>query len=211
MFKPQQTYDSEGTTDFSCSFMERSGTSRKKTQWMLRFTQGFISIYSSFTGMNISLNFPTKEHWVYSDRESEFKSGATVRGAEIKTSLFQMEVDVREYLDPDDPAFDPEFDEEGENSGHLDLYINDQHITMIIPYRVALGIITVASGSTDLEGAIHVRKHKPSFEPTALNRTRKQTMMTELQTMPEMPAFPGGINYQRAKTNFTRKRNSNKE
>lgn len=211
MFRPKQVYDAEGTTDVSCSFLERVWPLRKKTQWMLRFTHGFISIYSPYTGLNISLNFPKDEHWVYSDRESEFRSGATVRGAEIKTSLFRMEVDVREYLDPNDPAFDPEYDEEGEHSGHLDLFVNDQHITVNIPYRVALGIIQIASGSTDLEGAMYVRKHKPSFEPTQVNRTRKATMMTELKTLPEMDSFPGGINYQKAKAkakaNCTRRKN----
>jgi hypothetical protein len=205
MYRPKQTYDAEGTTDFSCSFLERVLPLRKKTQWMLRFTQGFISIYSPYTGLNIALNFPAKEHWVYTDRESEFRSGATVRGAEIKTSLFTLWADVREYLDPEDPAFDPEYDEEGENSGHLDLDINGQHITVDLPYRVALGIITLAAGSTDLEGAMHVRKHKPSFEPTQLNRTRKATMMTELTTLPEMGSFPGGIEYQQVKANFTRR------
>ena len=204
MYIPKQTYDADGTTDFSCSFMERTGTSRRKTQWMIRFTQGFISIHSVQTGLDIRLNFPEKEHWVYEEREAEFRSGAVTRGAELKTSLFTLWADVREYMDPNDPAFDPEYDEEGESTGHLDLMINDQHITLEIPYRVALGLLTLISGSTDLEGAILVRKHKPSFAPTNANKTRKTAMLTELKTLPEFGTFPGGKNYQNAKANFSR-------
>jgi hypothetical protein len=74
-----------------------------------------------------------------------------MRGAEIKTDTFTLIVDVAEY------------DEEGEPQGFLEIHTNNsniQYISLDIPYRVAAGIIKFASGSTDLEGAIHVQKNK---------------------------------------------------
>ena len=38
--------------------------------------------------------------------------------------------------------------------------------------------------------------------PTEANKTRKNTLMKEIPTLPEMGAFPGGINYQQAKERF---------
>lgn len=175
-----QIFDSDGTIDYSCSFLEKTPNSRSKRrhQWLLRFSQGFMSIYSPFTGLNVSLNFSPDDHWVYSLRESEYKCGAISRGAEIRHTKFVLVVDVREYLTPDDPEFDPEYDEEGINAGYLDLMFeeNELQVCCEIPYLVALGIITIASGSTDIEGAFNIRKIRaisnhpviPGGEPDAL-------------------------------------------
>lgn len=38
--------------------------------------------------------------------------------------------------------------------------------------------------------------------PTEANKTRKNTVMKEIPMLPEMGAFPGGINYQQAKERF---------
>jgi hypothetical protein len=54
--------------------------------------------------------------------------------------------------------------------------------------------------------------------PTEANKTRKRTLLQELPLLPEMGAFPGGINYQEAKERFlhktaktkSRKRNRNR-
>jgi len=159
-----QYYDEDKTIDYSCSFIEPSKYKKsKKNQWMLRFTQGFISIYSPDTHINIYLNFPAEEHWIYTEIESHYRSGAIISGAEIKTKAFTLEIFVTEYVSEDDPAFDPEYDIGGEPEGFFRMYVNnpDQpQISFDIPYRVATGIIKLASGSTELDGAIHVQKNK---------------------------------------------------
>ena len=162
-----QYYDADKTTDFSCSFLEPSKYKKsKKNQWQLRFTQGFISIYSPDTRINIYLNFPAEEHWIYTEIESHYRSGAIISGAEIKTKAFTLEIFIKEYVSEDDPGFDPEFDSQYANSepeGFFRMYVNNPdkpEISFDLPYRVAAGIIKLASGSTDLEGAIHVQKHK---------------------------------------------------
>lgn len=154
----KQLYDAEGTTHYHCSMIVKEGISSQ--QWMLQFAQGYISIYSPSTGLHIRLNYLREEHWTYEYNEPMWRDGAIQRGAILKTSAFTLQADVREYMDPNDPEFDPEIDEQGENQGYLELYSNSITTSIHVPYKVALGIMKFASGSTDLDGARNVIKYK---------------------------------------------------
>jgi hypothetical protein len=79
-------------------------------------------------------------------------------GAEIKTKDFTLTVDVRTYKDSDDPEFDPEMDMEGENEGYLELDTKIGHVSIMIPYALALILIKFMGGSTALKGICGVHK-----------------------------------------------------
>ncbi len=149
----KQAYDKEGTTSFHFTFTDKYGLQKKDyKEWYVLFDQGFISIGEDSSNTRIKVKFPKEDHWVYEDREAEWRNGATSKGAEIKTKDFTLTVDVREYKDSDDPEFDPENDEEGENEGWLVLDTKVGHITMMIPYKLALNLMKFMAGSTtDLE------------------------------------------------------------
>jgi len=158
MATQKQVYDAEGTTHYHCSMIVKEGNSSQ--QWMLQFAQGYISIYSASTGLHIRLNYPREEHWTYEYEYPAYRDGAIQRGAILKTSNFTLQADVREYLDPKDPDFDPENDDTGDPQGYLTLSSNNMTNSMHIPYKVALAIMKFASGSTDLDGARNVIKYK---------------------------------------------------
>ena len=149
----KQVYDKEGTTNFQCTFIDKSGLRKKnRPEWHMFFTQGFISIQNYSNQTRIKVNFPEEDHWVYEERETAPRDGSYFRGAEIKTKDFTLTADVREYLDAEDPEFDPEYDEEGENEGYLELDTKIGYISISIPYKLALNLIKFMAGSTDLEG-----------------------------------------------------------
>ena len=130
-----QVFDTQGTTSFQFTFVDKSAIKKRNwKEWNVFFSQGFISIHDYSKETRIKVNFPAEDHWTYEERESEFRSGGITRGAEIKNAHFTFTVDVREYIDSDDPAFDPECDEEGENEGWLELETQIGHITIMIPY-----------------------------------------------------------------------------
>ena len=151
----KQIYDKEGTTHFQYTFKVK-----RKTEWHVFFAQGFISISDVFGITKIKINFPEEDHWVYEERETTPSNGGYCRGAEIKTKDFTLTVDVREYLDYDDPDFNSEFDEAGSPEGYLELDTKIGITTISIPYKFALSIIKFMSGSTDLEGVCGVIKLK---------------------------------------------------
>jgi hypothetical protein len=157
----KQVYDKDGTTNFQFTFIDKSSLKKKnRPEWHVFFTQGFISIHDCSKDTRIRVNFPEMDHWVYTEREAEFSCGAICTGAEIKTKDFTLTIDVREYKDSDDPEFDTECDEEGENMGYLDLDTKIGRINMTIPYKLALNLMKFMAGSTDLVDICGVHKSK---------------------------------------------------
>ena len=147
----KQLYDKEGTTNFQFTFVDKTPLKKRNyKEWHVFFTQGFISIQDYSTQSRIKVNFPEEDHWVYEERESSSSSGSFCKGAEIKTKDFTLTVDVREYMDPEDAEFDPEYHEEGSPEGYLELNTKISHITISIPYKLALNLIKFMAGSTDM-------------------------------------------------------------
>jgi len=151
----KQTYDKEGTTNFQYTFKVK-----RKTEWHVFFTQGFISIRDVFGITKIKINFPEEDHWTCLEIDSNPNNGGYSRGTEIKTKDFTLTITVREYLDFDDPDCNSEFDEVGIPEGYLELDTKIGHTTISIPYKLALSIMKFMSGSTDLEGVCGLLKLK---------------------------------------------------
>ena len=157
----KQLYDNYGTTNFQFTFIDkRELRKRHHQEWNVFFTQGFISIHNVSKNTRIRVNFPEEDHWVHEKRESEWRDGGICRGAEIKTNHFTLTADVREYIDSDNPEFDPDYHTEGENEGYLELVSKNSTINMEIPYKLATNLIKFMGGSTDLDGVRGVLKFK---------------------------------------------------
>jgi len=152
----KQTYDKEGTTNFQYTFKEK-----KNKEWLVFFTQGFISISDVFGITRIKINFPEEDHWVYEKIESTIKYGSFCNCSEIKTKDFKLSVHTREhYIDPDDPEYTSEYEDVGKPEGYLELETKIGYTIISIPYKLALSIMKFMSGSTDLEGVCGVIKLK---------------------------------------------------
>jgi hypothetical protein len=148
----KQVYDKEGTTSFQFTFIDKSLAQRKGyKEWHVFFSQGFISISDYSTDTRIKISFPEEDHWVYQEREVEWRGDGLCRGSEIKTCDFNLRVDVREYDDSD---------EEGMADGFLELNTKIGYISILIPYKLALILMKFMAGSTDLEGIYGVHKSK---------------------------------------------------
>jgi len=158
----KQVYDKEGTTNFQFTFVDKTPLKKRNyKEWHVFFTQGFISINDHSGQTHLKVNYPEEDHWVYEERDVTCNSGSFCRGAEIKTKDFTLIVDVREYLEPDDPDFDPEYNEEGSPEGYLELNTKISHITISIPYKLALNLMKFMAGSTTkLDGICGVIKSK---------------------------------------------------
>lgn len=152
----KQVYDAEGTTHFS--FTLKVVENGKTKQWMLHFSQGFMSIFCPSTGLHFRMTFPYEEHWQYEYTQGVLRHGAVERGAIMRTSKFVLKADVREYIDPYDISPHDEDNIPGEHEGHLDLRSDSMAISVEIPYKVALAIMIFASGSTDIPEARYVTK-----------------------------------------------------
>jgi len=156
----KQVYDKEGTTSFQFTFIDKSGLRKKnRPEWHVFFAQGFISIQNYSNQTRIKVTFPEEDHWIYEEREAGWNNGGLCRGAEIKTKDFTLTADVREHQDSDDPDFSPH-DVGGDNEGYLDLDTKIGHISISIPYKLALNLIKFMAGSTDLEGICGIHKSK---------------------------------------------------
>jgi len=153
-----QYYDDHGTTRVQYTFIERNVRGKKKGEWCVLFTQGHIKISDVFGITNLRVNFPETDHWTYTEREASVRSGAIEHGAEIKTKDFTLTVDVRTYLTPDDPEFDPDYHESGSPEGFLVLETAVSNVTLSIPYGLATSLITFMSGSTALTGVVGLMK-----------------------------------------------------
>jgi hypothetical protein len=150
-----QTYDQKGTTRVQYTFIERG---KKKREWCVLFTQGHIKISDVFGTTNLRVNFPETDHWAYEDREPSVRNGAIEHGAQIKTKHFTLIVDLRTYLTPDDPEFDPDYHEAGVPEGFIVLETTVSNLTLSIPYGLATSLITLMSGSTALAGVVGLMK-----------------------------------------------------
>lgn len=153
----KQVFDKEGTTNFQYTFIENI-SKKKKEEWSVFFTQGFIGIMNVYNITSIKINFPEEDHWTYEEREVTLTEGCFERGGLIKNNHFTLTVDVREYMDKDNDDFDPEYHEIGEPEGYIVVESKTINLTLCIPYKLALSIIKFISGSTDLEDVVGVIK-----------------------------------------------------
>jgi len=153
-----QHYDDHGTTRVQYTFIERNMRGKKKGEWCVLFTQGHIKISDVFGITNLRVNFPETDHWTYTEREASVRDGAIEHGAEIKTKDFTLIVDVRTYLEPDDPEFDSDYHQSGSPEGFIVLETAVSKLTFSIPYGLACSLITFMSGSTALTGVVGLMK-----------------------------------------------------
>jgi hypothetical protein len=144
----KQVYDKDGTTFYYCAIFSTEGGGLH--QWLLKFDQGLISIYSTASDLNIALTYPMEEHWVYEEIKPYESDGTRIRGAKFKTNSFTLSIDVSEFAKSTGP--------QEHSQGNLELESGGISVTARIPYNIALNIIKFASGSTDLDGTAYVIK-----------------------------------------------------
>ena len=147
-----QVYDKNGTTSFQFTFED------KCAEWCVFFTQGFISIQDYSTDTRIRVNFPEEDHWTHEEYEPEIRNGGYSRTAEIKNKHFTLRVDACKYKSVEDGDFDPEYDQDGEDEGCLELDTKIGITNMKIPCKLAFILIKFMAGSTDLKGICGVFK-----------------------------------------------------
>jgi hypothetical protein len=150
-----QIYDKEGTTNFQYTYVEKIGK-KIKEEWNVFFTQGFISISNVYNITKIKVNFPEDDHWIYEEREETSTEGCFERGGEIKNNHFTLKVDVREYMDINNPVFNPDYHETGDPEGYIVLDNKIITVELPIPYKLALSIMKFMTGSTNLDGVCGV-------------------------------------------------------
>ena len=149
----KQTYDIDGSTYFSCSFMEDG------EEWDLKFSQGFIRILAPYKAIIIEFNYPEEEHWTYTLNKRTVRDGVVTQGAKIQTSAFTLSVETMENIFSENVGYSYT----GDSKGYLDAYmscgVNSHHTCIPIPYLVAAGIMRFMSGSTTLDGAFHAQRY----------------------------------------------------
>ena len=154
-----QVYDTNGTTSFQFTFVDKSAIKKRNwKEWHVFFAQGFISIQDHTTNTRIRVNFPEEDHWTHEEYETEVRHGGHCSSAKIKNKHFTFRVDARQHKCEYDEDFDSEFDEEGEDQGFLELDTKIGITNMAIPCKLALILIKFMDGSTDLEGICGVFK-----------------------------------------------------
>lgn len=154
---PNQIFDEQGTTQFQFTFIDKNKKTLKKIEWTIFFAQGYILIENN-RGIRIKINYPEENHWVYEEGDSSYHEGSFCHSAEIKNNEFTLKVDVREYLEPGDSDYDPEYDTGEDPEGYLDLDNKTIRISIIIPYKLARNLMKFMTGSTQLDNICGVIK-----------------------------------------------------
>lgn len=153
----QQLYDAEGTVRLQYTYLETNDMGEKKKEWCVIFTQGHIHIGDDFGINSININFPQEHHWTYEEQVVTPQNGSYVRRGKIKGTGFTLRACVCEYKHIDAPDFNPEYDIEGTPESYLDIDSGTIHMTISIPYGLALSLIKLMSGSTNFERVIKTK------------------------------------------------------
>jgi len=146
----KQVYDTDGTTDFAYIYYEYV-SKKNKDEWKIEFTQGCINIMNVYNTTRIKINYPIEDHWMYQEIVKTYVNNAFEQGGMIKNNHFILQVEVREYMDPNNHEFDPKYHEIGDNEGYIMMESKTINVELSIPYKLALSIMKFMSGSTDVK------------------------------------------------------------
>lgn len=146
-----QFFDKENTVSFQCTFVKEKTKYQKEEEWCVFFSQGFISIANVFDVTRLKITYNPDDHWVYKERESEYRDDCCVRSAEIKATSFTLQIDIREYKS-----------KKVQNEGYLTLFSNlkegNNVLQIAIPFGLAEALLVFMSGSTDIKDVVGIIK-----------------------------------------------------